>query len=310
MTARRHDEPAVRIVPPSPSTIDLHTHSTRSDGVLAPAVLLADAAEAGVRFLALTDHDTLAGIRELRASGGVPPTLELLAGVEINAITPRAAGLGDGELHVLGLGVDPASDAFEAALVRQRSERRRRFERTLARLREIGLSVDAGAAALVTSPEDALGRPTIARLLVAAGFATSVEDAFARLLGHGCPAYVPRGGLGPIEAIAAIRAARGLAVLAHFSEAPDRLGVVRELVDAGLVGLEVYYRAWDQPTVDAVAAVALGLELVPTGGSDYHGDTGTYADAHAGMWVPPSVGEAVRTRLLDGGPPTRDGTAG
>jgi 3',5'-nucleoside bisphosphate phosphatase len=285
------------VVPPSPSTIDLHTHSARSDGVLAPSVLVRAAAEAGITLLALTDHDTLAGVRELHASGGVPATVELLAGVEINAITPLAGSLGEGELHVLGLGVDPANEAFEAALARQRSERRLRFDRTVVRLREIGLDVDAGAAALVTTPEDALGRPTVARLLVAAGYASSVEDAFARLLSRGRPGYVPRGGLGPVEAIAAIRGAGGLAVLAHFSEAPDRLGIVGELVDAGLGGLEVYYRSWDAPTVEAVGVVAERLGLVPTGGSDYHGDTGSYAEAHAGLWVPPLVGEAVRERL-------------
>jgi 3',5'-nucleoside bisphosphate phosphatase len=300
---RRHDGQAARfvpVVPPAPSPVDLHTHSSRSDGVLAPAVLVANAAAVGVRLLALTDHDTLAGVRHLLAAGGVPPGLELLPGVEINAITPLTADLGEGELHVLGLGVDPADEAFEAALASQRGERRIRFERTIARLREIGLDVDAGVAGLSTTPDDALGRPTVARLLVAAGHASSVQDAFTRLLSRGCPAYVPRGGLGPIEAIEAIRSAGGLPSLAHFSEAPDRLDVVRELIDAGLGGLEVYYRSWDQPTVDAVAAVAVGLGLVATGGSDYHGDIGSYADAHAALWVPPAVGEAVRERLGTG----------
>lgn len=299
----RHREPGHPVVPPAPSTIDLHTHSTRSDGVLEPAALVRDAASAGVRLLALTDHDTLAGVRDVLAAGAgrprIPAGLELIPGVEINAITPLAAGLGEGELHVLGLGVDPDNEAFEAVLAGQRVERRRRFERTIDRLRDIGLGIDDGAAALATSPDDALGRPTVARLLVAAGHASSVQDAFTRLLGHGCPAYVPRAGLGPVDAIAAIRAAGGLPALAHFSEAPDRLPVVRELIDAGLGGLEVYYRAWDQETVDAVAAVAFGLGLVATGGSDYHGDTGSYAEAHRALWVPPVVGVTVRDRLRE-----------
>jgi 3',5'-nucleoside bisphosphate phosphatase len=294
---RRHDAPGDPVVPPAPSTIDLHTHSTRSDGVLPPEVLLRDAAAAGVRLLALTDHDTLAGVRELRASGAVPGGVELLPGVEINAITPLAAGLGEGEIHVLGLGVDPADEIFEDALARQREERRERFERTLVRLRDLGMGVDPGAAALTTTADDALGRPTIARLLVAAGHAESVEDAFRRLLSRGRPAYVPRGGLGPVEAIGAVRAAGGLPVLAHFSEAGERTDVLRELIGAGLGGLEVYYRSWDRATVEHVGRIATKLRLVATGGSDYHGDTGSYADAHAGLWVPPEVGDSVRSAI-------------
>jgi 3',5'-nucleoside bisphosphate phosphatase len=111
---------------------------------------------------------------------------------------------------------------------------------------------------------------------------------------------VPRTGLGPVEAIDAIRAAGGLPVLAHFSEAPARVDVLQELVDAGLGGLEVYYRSFDSATVFAVGEVAAALGLAATGGSDYHGDTGTYAEAHAGLWVPPEVGQGLRQRL-DGG---------
>jgi 3',5'-nucleoside bisphosphate phosphatase len=289
---RRHDAPNDPVVPPAPSTIDLHTHTTRSDGVLPPGELAAASAAVGVRLLGLTDHDTLAGVRELLRAGA-PPGLELLPGVEINAITPLAAGLGEGELHVLGLGVDPDDDAFERLLTAQRTERTRRFRRTLDRLREIGLSVDEGAARLAPAADDALGRPTVARLLVAAGHATSVEDAFRRLLSRGSPAYVPRGGMGPLEAIRAIRHAGGLAVLAHFSEAPARTDVLRELIGAGLGGLEVYYRSWNRATVEAVGRVADELRLVATGGSDYHGDTGSYAESHAALWVPPAVASAV-----------------
>ena len=105
-----------------------------------------------------------------------------------------------------------------------------------------------------------------------------------------------RAGLGPEDAIAAIRAAGGLPVLAHFREAPSRPEVVRELVEAGLGGLEVYYRSFDAGTVAAVEEVAAALGLIATGGSDYHGDLGPYAESHAQLWVPPEVGE----RLLDG----------
>jgi predicted metal-dependent phosphoesterase TrpH len=290
---RRHDplppRGAGRVEPPSPSTVDLHTHTTRSDGVVAPAALVGAAFDAGVRLLALTDHDTLAGYREVIGADAVPAGLTLIPGVEINAIVTRDLGLWEGELHILGFGMDPDDAEFEAILAVQRDSRRERFETTIARLRDIGLPVDAHLAAGSGSDDDSLGRPTVARALIDAGHATSVEDAFARLLGWGKPGYVPRTGLGPVAAIEAIRAAGGLPVLAHFGEAASRVEVVRELVEDGLGGLEVYYRSFDAATVFTVGEVAAALGLVATGGSDYHGDTSSYAEAHAGLWVPPEV---------------------
>jgi predicted metal-dependent phosphoesterase TrpH len=295
--SRRHDPAAVDdgVIPPSPSTIDLHAHSTRSDGVLTPNALIRDVAAAGVRLFSLTDHDTLAGYRDLTTAGTVPPGTTLIPGVEINALVTRDLGLWEGELHILGFGMDPDDEAFDAALARQRAARRSRFDRTVRLLREIGMPIDAQVDGLDSGDDDALGRPTIARALIAAGFATSVEDAFSRIIGHGMPGYVRREGLGPDEAIEAIRSAGGLPVLAHFREAPARADVLRELVDAGLGGLEVYYRSFDQSTVDAMAAVAREHHLVMTGGSDYHGDLGPYAESHARLWVPPDVGETLAT---------------
>jgi predicted metal-dependent phosphoesterase TrpH len=304
---RRHDPLAPtgsgRVEPPGPSTIDLHMHTTRSDGVVGPATLLKAAAAVGVRLLSLTDHDTLAGYREVTAAGNVPSGLTLVPGVEINAIVTRDLGLWEGELHILGFGMDPGDEAFEATLASQRRRRRERFEKTVALLRDLDLSIDDHILDVSGSDDDALGRPTVARALIAAGYATSVDDAFRRLLGWGMPGYVPRSGLGPVEAIGAIRAAGGLPALAHFSEAPARIEVVRELADGGLGGLEVYYGSFDTATVAAVGEVAATLGLVPTGGSDYHGDTMTYAEAHAGLWVPPEVAAGIPGAGLGVGSP-------
>jgi predicted metal-dependent phosphoesterase TrpH len=303
---KRHDPLAPagsgRVEPPGPSTIDLHTHTTRSDGVVPPARLVHEAYDAGVRLLALTDHDTLAGYREVIVAGAVPSGLTLVPGVEINAIVTRDLGLWEGELHILGFGMDPDDAAFEAALAAQRARRRERFERTVARLHDLDLSIEAQVADLADSGDDALGRPIVARALIAAGHATSVEDAFSRLLAWGKPGYVPRTGLGPLEAIDTIRAAGGLPVLAHFGEAPARTDLVRELEDAGLGGLEVYYRAFDSDTVAAVRAVADELGLVPTGGSDYHGDSMSYAEAHAALWVPSEVAAGIPGSGVVGSP--------
>ena len=284
-------------MPPGPATVDLHAHSTRSDGVLSPAALVRDVAAAGVRVFSLTDHDTLAGYRELVAADAVPAGLTLIPGVEINALVDRDMGLWEWELHILGFGMDPSDAAFEAALGRQREARRVRFDRTVTLLRELGLPIDAQVEALEVGVDDALGRPTIARALVAGGFASSVEDAFSRIIGHGSPGYVRREGLGPEVAIAAIAAAGGIPVLAHFREAPRRLEVIRELIDAGLRGLEVYYRTFDTFTVQLVGAIARDLGLIATGGSDYHGDLGSYAETHASLWIPPEVGERLLATL-------------
>ncbi len=295
---KRHDpvSSAEPIVPPRPSTVDLHAHTTRSDGILGPRDLVAQAFAAGVRTFALTDHDTLAGYRDVVAAGAIPPGMTLLPGVEINALVTPDLGLWEGELHILGFGMDPDDDAFEATMRAQRALRRTRFERTVQRLRELDLAIDSQVEAMTTGDDDALGRPTIARALIEAGFASSVEDAFQRLIGHGGTAYIPREGLQPTEAIDAIAAAGGIPVLAHFGEAPSRVSLLRELREAGLAGLEVYYRSFDTPTVAAVADVARELRLLATGGTDYHGDLGTYAETHALCWVPPEVGVQLTNR--------------
>jgi predicted metal-dependent phosphoesterase TrpH len=281
------------------ATVDVHTHTVRSDGVLAPEVLVADAAAAGVRHLAITDHDSLAAYRELTASPAVsvlPAGISLIVGVEINALT-SGFDVPDRELHILGYGMDPADTIFEAALAGQRALRRTRFFATIDRLREIGLPIDAQVAELDTSRDDALGRPTVARALVAAAFAESVEDAFIRLLGYGKPGYVPRGGLGPVEAIQAIRRAGGIPVLAHFAQALERLGMLRELVEVGLGGLEVFHSSFDDAARASVGSAARTLELVQTGGTDYHGDLGPYADALAELVIEPIVEEFARSMV-------------
>ncbi len=291
-----------------PNRVDLHTHSRRSDGVLEPTDLYARMKGYGMRVVALSDHDTLAGYRELRAAGlGERPSPEgpqLIPGVEINTLAGsvlRRHGLGrDGEeLHILGFGMDPDDTAFESRLARQRDGRRIRLEATVECLRRHGASIDEQLlhilAAVGPTGHDALGRPHIARALIMAGHADSVDDAFARWIDHGRPCYVPREGMGPRDAIEAIRAAGGLPVLAHSPAAPDRPEVIGELRSWGLAGLEVHYRTFLPETVARMRLFAKERGLLATGGSDYHGDTMDYAETQAGTWVPGEVAD----RLLD-----------
>ena len=166
------------------------------------------------------------------------------------------------------------------------------------RLRDLGMPIEDALAELpATTDEDALGRPRVARALIIKGHAASVEDAFNRHLSGAAPAYVPREGLGPSEAIGAIRAAGGVASLAHYSEAPSNMDFLRGLVELGLNGLEVHYRAYDLSTVRLMQKIAADLRLVPTGGTDYHGDRETYAEAHAQLWNPLEVEEGIRAAL-------------
>jgi 3',5'-nucleoside bisphosphate phosphatase len=295
----RHEAPADPIVPAGPSSVDLHTHTLRSDGTLEPAALVEQAAAAGVRVLSITDHDNLAAYRELTGAGAAarPVGLELIPGVEINCLTGSGPAIFEGELHILGFGVQPDDAAFEGLLANQRNGRLVRFERTLEVLRRQGMSVDAALEELDLGAIESLGRPTVARLMIASGYASSVEDAFERWLGRGRPAYVPREGVGPVRAIGAIRAAGGLPVLAHFGEAEAHESLIRDLQVVGLGGLEVYYRTFDQARVDSVGRVADELGLVKTGGSDFHGDTGSYAETHATTAVPTFVGERLQNAL-------------
>lgn len=293
-----------------PSRIDLHTHSTRSDGVLPPAELYRQMTIAGRRLVALTDHDTLAGVRELRAAGsGAPdsPSGEssgprLIGAVEINSLTDDPT-LWEGELHILGFGMDEGDAAFESALERQRAGRTVRVAEMVDRLRQLGMPIDEAFAAIVADADPtSVGRPHVARAMIAAGHATSVDDAFARVLARGQPGYVPRRGLGARAAIEAIRAAGGLAVLAHFREAIERRFLVERLVHWGLGGLEVYYSGHGRPftaaEVKAMTAFAEARRLVATGGSDYHGDEMPYPEATVELSVPDTV-EAAFLAALD-----------
>jgi predicted metal-dependent phosphoesterase TrpH len=294
------------VTTPRRNRVDLHTHTRRSDGVLEPRELYRQMQAYGMRLVAITDHDTLAGYRELRTAGvGQAPSADgpqLLPALEINTVGEdlhRRFGLGrDGdEVHIVGLGVDPADPTMAETLRRQRAGRRARVALTLERLRALGMPVDDQLGALGAEDDDSMGRPHVARAMIAAGYAETVEDAFARHLGHGAPGYVPRQGIGPREAIEAIRMARGLPVLAHSPAAPEHAGAIGELQSWGLAGIEVYYRGFLPETVAIMEAFAEARGLLPSGGSDYHGDAMDYATAQATTFVPDQVGERLLAAL-------------
>lgn len=285
--------------------VDLHTHTARSDGVLEPVELYQDMRAWGSRLVAITDHDTLAGARELLDAGFGTDANQgprLIVGVEINtAVDAEIEAVGGTEaqlheLHILGFGMDPSDATFEAVLEQQRGGRARRLQLSLERLRDLGMDVEADLPT-VEGHIDSVGRPHIARALVAAGHADDVSDAFARYLVPGQPAYVRRGGIGPRAAIGAITAAGGIASLAHAPWATEEPAVIDELRRWGLRGLEVHYHDWDDERIERMGACADSRSLLRTGGSDYHGDSASYAESQASVHVPEDVGERLLAAL-------------
>ena len=244
---------------------DLHTHSTASDGTLAPADLVRQASRRGLTILALTDHDTTSGLAEAIATGeelGV----RVVPGIELS--TDVSAG----EVHMLGYGIDPGSESLQSALARYRHARRERAEKIVSRLRELGVDPPEGSVQASAS-DAALGRPHIARAMIAAGYVQTVSEAFDRFLGNDKPAYIaserkPT----PAEAIALIRAAGGLPVHAHPFTSDDFPGSLPTLIDAGLAGIEVYYAEYTLDRRETLARIAAIHGLLATGGSDYHGE--------------------------------------
>jgi predicted metal-dependent phosphoesterase TrpH len=269
--------------------IDLHLHTTASDGQSTPAGLVRAAAAAGIETMAVTDHDTMAAVAavqdEARAAG-----IEAIAGVEVTAVH-------DGrDVHVLGYFVDAADAAFNEFLLAQRLDRRRRVFEIAARLERMGAPIDSTtfeAEAGVTGR--ALGRPRVAAALVAAGHAKDIGDAFERFLGEGRPAFVERRGAAPAEVVERIAAAGGVAALAHPGKL-DRDDLIGSMIDAGMAAIEVYHPDHDDATTVRYGDLARSRGLLVTGGSDYHGPDSARAWAFGRISVPPGDWSALRAR--------------
>ncbi len=266
-------------------TVDLHTHSTASDGVLPPAAVVEAAHAAGLAAVALTDHDSVAGLDEARAAGE-RVGLRVVAGAELSAFVDRE------EIHLLALHIDRA-DVIAGELARFRDDRVTRAERMVARLRQLGVEVtmddvrrEAGAGAV--------GRPHVARAVVAAGGAGDVREAFDRFLGDGRPANVEKPRLEAREAIALAHAAGGIAVWAHPGSA-GRRDKVEPLAAAGLDGLEVLHPRHSGDDMARLGALAEHFGLVTSGGSDWHGPTDAWRTLGM-MRVPTQVLEAQERR--------------
>jgi hypothetical protein len=271
--------------------IDLHLHSTASDGVLAPRDLVARVAAAGITVMALTDHDTIAGLAEARGEAEARG-LAFVPGIEITAVE---AG---GDVHVLGYFFDPSSRPLAAFLQSQRADRVRRIRAMADRLADLGcpLDIEPLVAAAAGAPGRSLGRPQLADALVAAGYASGRADAFDRFLGNSAAAYVPRRGASPEDVIALIAAAGGIASLAH----PGLLkndSLIPRLASHGLASLEVRHTDHDAGTEARYRQLAASLGLAVSGGSDFHGDPGHRPDTLGIVTLPAADYAVLQARV-------------
>jgi len=270
--------------------IDLHTHSTASDGTDTPARLLELAAAIRLQAVALTDHDTVAGVPEFLAAGEQHPEVEAIPGVEISC------SYSNREIHVVGLFVDHSSAVLGDFLALRRADRVRRNEAMMLKLKSLGYSLSWDDPEFSVPDRGNIGRPHFARALVRRyGFA-SLAAVFEKLLGHSRPAFVPRQLPSPAQAIEAIHAAHGVAVWAHpiYRDRSERAWLrrgLRRFTGWGLDAVEGYYSLFGPNETALVSELAAlcGAEL--SGGSDYHGENSTVAlgTGAGGLRVPASL---------------------
>ena len=270
--------------------VDLHLHTTASDGAYTPAAVVALARERGLRTIAITDHDSVEGVAEALAAAG--HGLEVIPGVEINTDIPQS------EVHILGYYVDYRHAELQDVLRRLRDFRPDRARRMVEKLNRLGMHLDWQHVAALAG-DGAVGRPHVAQALVERGYVTDVSQAFDRYIGREGPAYVERYKLTPVEATRLIVRAGGLAALAHPSGLANLPTLLDELTAAGLVGLEAYYTGYLPEETQGLLLLAQKYGLVATGGSDFHGGSILpHADLGA-VFVPMAAVAALQARQKD-----------
>jgi hypothetical protein len=277
--------------------IDLHTHTSASDGSFSPAHLVRAAAAAELSAVAVTDHDITSGVAEALTEGR-EAGIEVVPGVEVSAEWKP------GQMHIVGLFIDPADKGLIGWLGEILAGRNTRNARIVERLRELGIDITLDEV-LAVAGEGAVGRPHFAQVLIEKGAVRTRQEAFDRFLAKGTPGYVDRVRATPEDAIARIHAAGGLAVLAHINYCGHRNDAelrawVTQLKDAGLDGIETRYQTYTLEDETLADALADEFDLAPSGGSDFHGADMPGVELGTGrgnLRVPYQFLNALRTRL-------------
>ena len=247
----------------TPPSIDLHTHTTASDGQDTPAELVNFAVQQGISVLGVTDHDTVEALAQVQRHAD-EAGITLIPGVELSTTVDRA------EVHVLGYFVDINDDGFTGALAELAANRVSRIERMIEKLHGLGYHID-GDSILAQADFGTIGRPHVARALIEIGAATDVSDAFDRFLKAGRPGYIPRDPFLPEDAVKLLADHGAIPTLAHPYSTRDIDGTLKRLVPAGLRGFETYYAEYSPEQHTELRSIADSWGLIPTGGSDYHG---------------------------------------
>lgn len=246
------------------SQVDLHIHTTASDGRLNPPDVVRLAASRGLRVIAITDHDSVAGIAPALDAARNFPRLRVIPGLEMSTNVPKA------EIHILGYFVDHHHPELLAILERLRTSREKRAQKMIQKLGGMGIHIKWDRVRELAG-DGSVGRPHIARAMLELGCISSFSEAFAQYIGRNGPAYVEQEKLTPGEAIRLITKAGGVAVLAH----PANIGRLEEFLtrfkEEGLAGMEVYYDGYPPEVVKQLLMLSHKYELLPCGGSDYHG---------------------------------------
>jgi len=254
--------------------IDLHIHSTASDGTLPPAEILSLASSLRLGAIAITDHDTVAGAKEALGIDR-PPSLDLLPGVEIS-VSPLTSFQNSGTFHILGYGIDVDDPELNDALNILQAARRNRNPKIIERLNALGVDLTLAAVIEDAGIPDQVGRPHMARLMVKRGFAESIDDAFQTYLAVGKPAYVDKYRIDYDKAIDLIKGAGGIPVLAHpfllnLKEGVTLGDFVAALKSMGLGGIEAHYPEHSSTQTTRYVDIAERHDLLITGGTDFHG---------------------------------------
>ncbi len=244
--------------------VDLHIHSTASDGRLSPQEIVYRAVELGITIIAIADHDTVDGIAPALAAAKVFPELKVIPAIEISTDVP-----GD-EVHVLGYFIDYTNSHFISRLESMRRSRIERAQKMVAKLKGLGVNIEwervqhfAGGSTI--------GRPHIAQAMLEKGYIGSISEAFAKYIGRNGPAYVEREKMTPAEAVKLLLDVNGLPVLAHPLTIRETEAMIMEMRAAGMVGIEVYYKDYGEEQRNSLRQLAQEHHLIATGGSDYHG---------------------------------------
>ncbi|MFA5055524.1 MAG: PHP domain-containing protein [Dehalococcoidia bacterium] len=244
--------------------VDLHLHTTYSDGRLTPGELIQIAAEQGIGVIAITDHDTINGIEPALAAAECFPYVTVIPGVEINTDVDQ------GEVHILGYFLDYKNKPLLKTLESLRNSRKVRAQKMLDKLDGLGIHIE-WERILEMADGGSVGRPHIAQALFEGQHVDTLQDAFERYIGRKGPAYAERDRLSPREAVELIAKASGMPVIAHPASIKDLEEMIVDLKQSGLVGIEAYYDNYDKNTVERLSGLAAKYDLIATGGSDFHG---------------------------------------